>query len=261
MSRDSGDLVSGAIRGEADPGEAFARDGYVLMPAFFSADEVGECLKNLERYITEVVPGLGSEEVFYEERENPETLKQLQSMHLHDEWFGNFFQGRVSQLACQLLGSEVIGRNMQFFNKPAGIGKPTPAHQDGFYFKLNPPLALTMWLALDPADEENGCVRYVKASHLKGMRPHALTNTLGFSQGVSDFGKRDDEVNEVTITALPGDLLAHHALTVHRAEGNRSPVRERRALGFIFYSVDAVEDPEGRDKYRRQLATQQEGKI
>ena len=257
----SSDPVSGSVQEETDPREAFARDGYAVMPAFLSTGEVEECLQNLERYMTEVVPGLGPEEVFYEERDNPATLKQLQSMHLNDRWFGNFFRGRVSQLARQLLGSEVVGRNMQFFNKPAGTGKPTPPHQDGFYFKLDPPLALTMWLALDPADEENGCVRYVKGSHLKGMRHHVLTNTLGFSQGISDFGNRGDEANEVILSALPGDLLAHHALTIHRAEGNRSPVRERRALGFIFYAVDAMEDSAARDEYRRQVSVQQEGKI
>ena len=256
----SSEPVSGPV-GKSDPGQAFARQGYAVMRSFLSPSEVEECLQNVERYISEVVPDLSPEEAFYEQRENPATLKQLQSMHFHDEWFGNFFRGRVSQLASQLLGSEVIGRNMQFFNKPAGIGKPTPAHQDGFYFKLDPPLALTMWLALDPADEENGCVRYVKASHLQGMRPHALTNTLGFSQGISDFGSDDDKANEVAIAVAPGDLLVHDSMTIHRAEGNRAAGRQRRALGFIFYGVDAREDSAAREKYRRQLSGQQKGKI
>ena len=241
--------------------EVFERNGYVLMPSFLSGEEVEECLQNLQRYIAEVVPGLGPEEAFYEDRDKPDTLKQLQSMHIHDRWCGDFFRGRLSQLAQELLGTEVIGKNMQFFNKPPGTGKPTPPHQDGFYFKLDPPLAITMWLALDPADRENGCVRYVKASHRKGMRPHALTNTLGFSQGISDFGNREDEANEVALTAAPGDLLAHHALTVHRAEANRSPERGRRALGFIFYSVEATEDGAAAVEYRRQLASQQKGRI
>jgi phytanoyl-CoA hydroxylase len=198
---------------------------------------------------------------FYEDREKLGTLKQLQSMHVHDRWFGDFFGGRVRQLAEELLGVEVVGRNMQFFNKPPGIGRPTPPHQDGYYFKIDPPSAVTMWLALDLADEDNGCVRYVKASHRKGMRPHTLTETLGFSQGVSDFGTSEDEVNEVAVTAAPGDLLAHHALTIHRADRNCSARRNRRALGCIFYSVEAVEDLVAEAGYRCQLSGQQRGRI
>ena len=255
------DSLSGPVREDCNPVEAFAEKGYAVFPSFLSLGEVEDILQNVDRYIAEVVPGLSAEEVFYEERGNMQTLKQLQSMHLHDRWFGDFFQGRVRELAGQLLGSEVIAKNMQFFNKPPGAGRPTPPHQDGFYFKLNPPLALTMWLALDHADAVNGCVRYVKGSHLKGMRSHVLTDTLGFSQGISDFGSKDDRVNEVALAAAPGDLLVHDAMTIHRADGNSSTERQRRALGFIFYSTTAKEDRAGRDEYRRQLSGQQEGRI
>ena len=239
----------------------FERDGFLLRPAFLSAQQVAQCLQQLERYIAEVVPGLAPEEVFYEDPERPETLKQLQSMHVHDRWFAGFFGDRVRLLAEELLGGEVVGRNMQYFNKPPGSGLPTPAHQDGYYFKIDPPRALTLWLALDFADEGNGCVRYVRASHRKGMRPHELTETLGFSQGISDFGTSEDEANEVAVSAAPGDLLAHHALTIHRAGGNGSETRNRRALGCIFYSVDAIEDLAAETGYRRQLAGQQRGRI
>lgn len=257
----SSDSFAGSAAVNALGRAAFERDGFLLRPAFLSADEVAQCLLQLERYIAEVVPGLSPEEVFYEDREKPETLKQLQSMHVHDPWFAGFFGDRVRQVAEELLGTGVVGRNMQFFNKPPGSGLPTPAHQDGHYFKIDPPSAVTMWLALDAADEDNGCVRYVRASHRKGMRAHALTGTLGFSQGISDFGTSEDQENEVAMTARPGDLLAHHALTIHRADGNCSARRNRRALGCIFYSVDAMEDLAAEADYRRQLSGQQRGRI
>ena len=241
--------------------ESFETDGYVALPAFLSADEVGECLAQLDRYISEVVPGLPAEHVFYEDKEDPSTLKQLQRMQDHDDWFGAFFVGKPRQLAEELLGTEVQGKNMQFFNKPPGIGQPTPAHQDGFYFKLDPPHALTMWMALEDVDAGNGCIRYVKGSHLDGMREHGRTGTLGFSQGMTDFGSGDDLAREEPQPASPGDLLAHHALTIHRADGNSSPTRTRRALGFIFYSVDAKEDVAARQAYKKDLEDQQRGKI
>ncbi len=151
---------------------------------------------------------------------------------------------------------------MQYFNKPAKIGKATPPHQDGYYFMLEPCEAVTMWLALDDVDEENGCVRYIKGSNHKGMRPHGRTQTLGFSQGIQDYGEAD-LADEIAFPAKSGDLLAHHAMTIHRADANTSESRSRRALGFIYYSERAKEDKAAHAAYQEKLAREmaEAGKI
>lgn len=141
---------------------------------------------------------------------------------------------------------------MQYFNKPPRIGQPTPPHQDGYFFMLNPNEAITMWMALENVDEENGCVRYFKGSHLKGMRPHAKTKILGFSQAISDYSA-EDKNNEIWFETKPGDLLAHHSLTIHRADNNKSLNRTRKALGFIYYAEKAKEDTLAKAEYQAKL--------
>jgi phytanoyl-CoA hydroxylase len=49
------------------------------------------------------------------------------------------------------------------------------------------------------------------------------------------------------------DLAFHHAATRHRAEGNRSSSRSRRALGFIYYSTRAVESLD-KKRYQEELS-------
>jgi phytanoyl-CoA hydroxylase len=151
------------------------------------------------------------------------------------------------------LDDEVIPRDMQYFRKPPLVGQATPPHQDGYYFMLEPPSAVTMWLALDTVDSENGCLHYVKASHTRGMRPHGRTETLGFSQGIIDFPRAEDTAGDMTMCANPGDLIAHHALTIHRADGNKSKERDRRALGFVYFARGAKEDVAGRKAYKEQM--------
>lgn len=234
--------------------DCLSRDGYVALPGFLEGDELSELLENVERFIQEIVPQIAREDAFYEDRADTRTLKQIQKMDQHDSWFGGLFsQGRFRELAELCLGGAVVPRNLQYFNKPPGVGRPTPAHQDGYYFMLDPCEAVTMWLALDHVDDENGCVRYVPGSHLNGMRDHARTQTLGFSQGIVDYPTADDESAEVAITAEPGDLLVHHAMTVHRANGNTSRTRTRRALGLVYYSERAREDSERHAEYQKQL--------
>ncbi|GAB3918275.1 phytanoyl-CoA dioxygenase family protein [Larkinella terrae] len=242
--------------------QAFQRDGFVFLPGFLSPGEVNEVNAQLEKLIREVVPTMPPEHAFYEDRADSSTLKQLQTLFSYDLFFHRMmFGSRFEQLATVLLDDTVTGQNMQYFNKPPRIGKPTPAHQDGFYFMLEPNEAMTMWMALEPVDEENGCVRYVRGSHLRGLRPHGRTGVLGFSQGMTDFGTPEDLENEVYFPTQAGDLLVHHSLTIHRADGNSSENRTRKALGFIYYADRAKEDVTRKRAYQAQLAAEQRAKT
>jgi len=243
--------------------ESYNRDGFISISSFFDADKLEEIGFELSRFQKQVMPSLGSSEVYYEDKGNSKSLKQIQRMHQHDSFFFDLINDKPRRLAEVLLGEAVLPKNLQYFNKPPLIGLATPPHQDGYYFMLEPCCALTMWLALDVVDEENGCVRYVRGSHKKGMRLHERTQTLGFSQGITDFGTEDDMGNEIVCRAKPGDLLAHQAMTVHRADENISISRNRRALGFIFYGSSAKEDIEAHQQYKMKLerGLALEGKI
>jgi phytanoyl-CoA hydroxylase len=99
-----------------------------------------------------------------------------------------------------------------------------------------------MWIALEEVNEENGWVSYVKGSHLKGMRSHGKSGTIGFSQHIVDFGTPGDIENEEFMPVNPGDVLVHHALTIHRAAPNNSLNNSRKALGLIYFGASAKED-------------------
>ena len=233
----------------------FDRDGFVVLPSFVSGAALEAIYEALDRFIVDRVPQLPAVHVFYEDKERPETLKQIQQLYSHDDFFyGLMVDSPFQAVAEAVLRGPVVPKNMQYFNKPPGTGKPTPAHQDGFYFNLNPCEAVTLWFALDDVDDENGCVRYVRGSHAGGLLEHGRTNTLGFSQGLLDTTLCENPETTVACHARPGDLLAHHALTIHWADGNRSKDRHRRALGFIYYSERAREDSARHEAYQRKLA-------
>lgn len=230
----------------------FDRDGYVAIQSFLDEQQSKELVAATDRFIKEVVPLIPSEEVYYEDKTDISTLKQVQKVYDYDDYYLKLANsGAIVSLAEKLLGGPVELKNMQYFNKIPHIGKGTPAHQDGYYFKIKPQEAVTMWLSLGDADEKNGAVCYVSGSHKKGMRAHKTTNTLGFSQGISDWSATDDE-NEAQMTAKAGDILIHHSLTIHRANANQSP-NSRQSVGFIFYRKDVVEDKLAHDNYKAEL--------
>lgn len=113
-----------------------------------------------------------------------------------------------------------------------------------------------MWLALDTVDEENGCLRYVPGSQQWGIRPHQRTATLGFFQGLTNFGQEELHL-EVAVEAEPGDVLIHHGNTIHRAEANRSSTRHRRSFAMVFQGESCRRDESAFERYRAASETQQ----
>ncbi|MGN6437684.1 MAG: phytanoyl-CoA dioxygenase family protein [Agriterribacter sp.] len=239
---------------------SFDKDGYVYIPGFLSPQEVEALNENISRFIAEKIPSvMSANHFFYEDKNDPSTLKQMQDMEKYDPYFNTLaVDSRFELIAKAVLDEDVICKTVEYFNKPPKIGKATPPHQDGYYFMLKPQQAVTMWLALENVAEETGCVKYVKGSHTKGMRTHGRTTTLGFSQQIVDFGTEDDMKNEIAFPAQPGDLLVHHSLTIHRAGANTTEDRTRKAMGLIYFGLSAKEDKEAKERYVQQLAKERE---
>jgi phytanoyl-CoA hydroxylase len=235
--------------------QAYEIDGFVVVQNFLPPAELRELAENLARYIREIVPTLPASDAFYEDRSRPETLKQLHRME-QDPFFAQYRANpRWVAAAEGLLGEPAQVHGAEWFNKPPATDHVTPPHQDNFYFCLTPPQVLTMWLALDPVDDENGCLRYVRGSHLAGIRPHSRTKTLGFSQGISDYGPAD-RAGETAIHLSPGDLAIHHGNTIHRADANRSPTRHRRSFAMVFQGQSCRRDEAAFARYSQAAQAQ-----
>ena len=119
--------------------------------------------------------------------------------------------------------------------KPPRIGREKPWHQDHAFF--NYPIEtkfVGVWIALDPATLENGCMRVLDGGHLPGPRLH--------------FRRRDVQICDTEIlgqTSIafplePGDAMFFDGLLPHGTPANTSPDR-RRALQFHYAPKGAVE--------------------
>ena len=68
--------------------ELYDRDGYVVIPEFLSAEELAELKENLDRYVCDVVPHRPDTDAFYQDRSQPETLRQMHRMEC-DSYFAD----------------------------------------------------------------------------------------------------------------------------------------------------------------------------
>jgi phytanoyl-CoA hydroxylase len=168
--------------------KSFEQDGYIAVEGFLGKEEVAELIRETNRLVSSVATAIPESEVYYEDKEDPKTLKQIQQLDKYDAYFDRLANSEsVVGLAELVLGGPAVLKNIQYFNKVPRIGKETPAHQDGYYFMIKPQEAVTMWLSLGNADWENGAVCYIPGSQGKGLREHGNTSLLGFSQGITDW--------------------------------------------------------------------------
>jgi phytanoyl-CoA hydroxylase len=229
--------------------------GFVILRRFLEGADLATLQAELDRYIRDVVPTLPDSGAFYQDRSRPETLKQLQHMD-GDPFFRAYgTHPKWTALAQKLVGEPVTEGKTEWFNKPPATNHVTPPHQDNFYFSLKPPHVVTIWMALDKVDPENGCLRYVAGSHRGGFRNHAKSKILGFSQGITDY-TADDFVREVAVSLEPGDAVAHHGMTIHRADANHSPARHRRSFALVFQGVSCRRDEDAFARYQASAKAQ-----
>lgn len=109
------------------------------------------------------------------------------------------------------------------FFKPAHFGE-TAWHQDAAY-RPPPHNTVTVWMTLDPAMLDSGCLHYIGGTHLQEVRSHRrheghlTTNEVDLSQAVA-------------CPLPPGGATIHHCRTLHYAGPNKTD-RPRRALVMI----------------------------
>jgi len=119
--------------------------------------------------------------------------------------------------------------------KPPKHGSRVLWHQDNGYWQLEPANVVSMWLALDDADDSNGCMRVLPGSHKWGLLDHA--------QSTENEELRGIEVNEddvVSVHVPAGHAMMHHCLTVHGTQANHS-ARPRRAVAITYMQADALQ--------------------
>jgi hypothetical protein len=146
----------------------------------------------------------------------------------HDDLFGQVLRLPVVREVCERMYGRHAGVSIfraMVMNKPAGQGTVLPWHQDaGDVWGLDRDPLVTLWLALDDATPENGCMEVVPGSHRLGLlTPHGST----VPPELAEIHCPRDAVRH--ITARAGELILLHNWSIHRS-GVNPTAQPRRAF-------------------------------
>ena len=231
--------------------QEFHRHGFLMIEDFFSPSKIDEIESSLRRYIERIDSENSTGYVVYEPGAERK-IRNLFEMERDDEYFAALARDpQLIELVSAIFDDQPISMGVELFGKPARVGSEVPHHQDNAYFNLAPDHALTCWIALADATQENGCVRYIDGSHKLGNLPHEASGVKGNSMRLKALPP--DAGPEVCGVVRRGGALIHHCNTIHRSEPNRSD-RDRPGLLFVYKAARCQIDTSRAKHYDAVLA-------
>lgn len=122
-----------------------------------------------------------------------------------------------------------------FMNKPAHQGTLLPWHQDRWSHLDRDPL-ITIWTALDPATEANGCVQLIPGSHRNGLvNPEHGSGFVRPDQAEKLLAESKIELLELQ----PGEAALLHNWTLHASDVNTTEI-SRRAFSVCYMDANTT---------------------
>ncbi len=189
--------------------------GYVQPFDVFAASEIAE----LRAYINQLMSDLGP-----------------------DGAYGvNCYQARLSGLwdiatdprildhVQDIIGPDILCWATAILSKKPHDPKAVPWHQDASFWALSPARTVTVWLAIDDADEENSAMRFIPGTHNQGAMEVQVTG------GEAVFHKQTANAEALgepfTNVLRAGQMSMHADMLVHGSQANRS---DRRRCGLTL---------------------------
>lgn len=236
----------------------FARDGYLVIPAFKSADEIARLRQRAAEIVNDFDPSqnrsifttrdqlaatddyfLRSDNTircFFEEEafDDQGALRQDKSLSINkighalhdlDPVFDRFSRDpKLAQVARELgLADAQVWQSMYIFKQP-GIGGEVGWHQDATFFETDPITVTTFWFALEDATLDNGCLWVEPGGHRGPMRERFVRIGDDIKMEKLDSTPWPDASSAVPLAAAAGSLVCFHGLLPHYSAPNRSAV-------------------------------------
>jgi phytanoyl-CoA hydroxylase len=210
----------------------FREHGFLIVRGLLVPHEVEELLSHVDELVAS----------------DPELLR-VHMLHREQELHERYLlHPRIVDVVAGLIGPDVLAlQTMLFVKAPGSPGQGY--HQDSFHIITEPDTLIGAWVALDRADEENGCLWVTSGSQNEPVYPdadetkgHGGDFHLADIPSVSGADDPDESRNDLTRVAAkyqgreqpaildPGDVVFFGGHVLHRSHANRSTTRTRKAF-------------------------------
>jgi len=205
--------------------QAYRRDGYVVYhDQLFPPEEMTRLTAIFEEQLAQKGSKLSDE---------------LDTPHFRDaRLLGFLMDDKVLDLVEPITGPDIVLWSSHFICKDPFVGRATPWHEDSAFWEgrlTNYDNIVTVWLALDRSNRENGCMMVIPGTHRNGFSKY---EEVDLSRNT--FRRQIAEVDDSTAVSFElerGECSLHDSRIVHGAKPNTSP---HRRCGYTMRYVPAA---------------------
>ena len=203
----------------------FNQDGYLKGLSIFGSDEIDGIRSYFDALLERTLAQGGDS-------------YSISSAHLRlPEVYDLLTDPRIVNIVGDLLGENLIGWGSHFFCKLPHDGKTVAWHQDASYWPLSPSKAVTVWLAIDEADLENACMKFVAGSHHVGHLTYRPSDSSEHNVLNQSIDNAEDYGTIVNNELSAGQISIHSDLLLHGSAANDSD-RRRCGLTLRYCAAD-----------------------
>jgi len=229
----------------------FRREGFLVVPALVPPEDVADLAAHCDDLGAGRVQRdqLGQYVAYADAKAAEPQYSRIHMLHRHLPIHERYLlHPRVLDVLEALIGPDVLALQSMLFIKPPGSAGQG-YHQDSYYIPTLPDTLCGAWIAIDRADEENGCVWfttgsqnepvYPDAGNVGQHYPRARLENLSVVDHVSDTDETRNGLTpiarkypgrEVAAIADPGDVVFFGGHVLHRSHRNLSVDRYRRSF-------------------------------
>ncbi|MGZ5219453.1 MAG: phytanoyl-CoA dioxygenase family protein [Chitinophagaceae bacterium] len=201
---------------------SFHKDGYVIVPGFFSKAEID---KLYGIAVGDTV--IHQHAVDLNDQAGKKTKLTLWFQPGEDVYSLLLRSNRMVNSVAKILDSDspVCHFHTKLMQKEPKVGGAWEWHQDyGYWYKnqfLFPDQLVSVMIALTEANKANGCLQVIKGSHKLGRVNHGFAGEqVGADMVMVENALKTME--HVYVEIQPGDALFFHSNLLHRSEANTS---------------------------------------
>mgnify|MGYP006089040461 FL=1 len=220
----------------------YKQDGFVVIPKVISSKNLKAMQDELEKWIEESkkhnknygkTPN-GKAQFDLEKGHsstNPKLRRVANPTDISDAYRNVLFEGPAVEAVADLIGPNVKFHHCKLNIKLPGMEARVDYHQDHSFDPHTNDDHLTLLVLLDDMNEENGCLRVLKGSHLGPRYSHY--------KGDEYVGKVEEKVqikcrNEATkIEGKAGDICLMHTWSLHGGTANLSKNPRRMLIADL----------------------------
>lgn len=219
-----------------EPHTTYRQQGYLVFPDILSSEELATLRSACDSLLAEKLDdgghsgkhkiGLGANRRFLAHRH--EDFPDLEAFLLGPT---------IAKITQTCLGTPGVLFNEQFVVKGAKTGASFAWHQDSAYVGFDHDPYVTIWLALDDATLDNGCVYLLPRDLDKNpeIDPHEWLDDSNELNGYSG------DATGQPMTCKAGSAVAFSSVTLHRSSTNTTDHARRAFIGQ--YSAAPIIDP------------------